>query len=107
MEFDSTQTKYKVNHLIFINQKNQQRMYNKEFLKYEKLKSELDMIKNLCANQYFSVEKCKGEKDCGKKHVDRCFYPCIHYYMGNCKYGFSCHFSHALKRQINRPEPTK
>ncbi len=35
-------------------------MYNKEFLKFEKLKSELDMVKNLCAQQYFSVEKCKG-----------------------------------------------
>ena len=50
-------------------------MYIKEFIKYEKLKSELDMIKNICANQYFSVEKYKGEKDCGKKHVDRCFHP--------------------------------
>lgn len=35
-------------------------MYNKEFLKYEKLKGELEMLKNLCANQYFAVEKCKG-----------------------------------------------
>ncbi len=64
------------------------------------------MIKNLCANQYFAVDKC-NKKECVKTHVDRCFYPCIHYYLGNCKYGFSCHFSHSLKRQITRPEPNK
>lgn len=82
-------------------------MYNKEFLRFEKLKGELEMVKNLCANQYFAFDKCPRKEACGKHHVERCFYPCIHYYMGNCKYGFSCHFSHALKRQITRPEPTK
>ena len=70
MEFDSTQTKYKVNHLIFINKKNQQRIPQ-----VRKLKSELDMAKSFYVNQYFSVKKCKGQKDCGKKHVDKYFHP--------------------------------
>ncbi len=87
-------------------------MYNKEFLKFERLKSELESIKNLCADQYFAVNKCPGAPTqqgpkCGKLHVERCFYPCIHFYMGNCKYGFNCLFSHAIKRQIVKPEPPK
>ena len=82
-------------------------MYNKQFLKYERLKSELDLIKNLCPEQYFAVTKCSNPSKCGKQHVDRCYYPCIHFYMGNCKYGFNCLFSHSIKRQIVRPEPPK
>ncbi len=64
------------------------------------------MIKNMCPKQYFAVDKCH-QKICEKQHVDRCFYPCIHYYMGNCKYGFNCLFSHSIKRQIVKPEPAK
>jgi hypothetical protein len=79
-------------------------MYNKEFLKYERLKTELETIKNFCSEQYFAVAKCSGGK-CGKSHVDRCYYPCVHFYMGNCKYGFNCLFSHSIKRQIVKPEP--
>ena len=88
-------------------------MYNKEFLKYERLKNELEGIKGLCADQYFAVSKCAGGQGpnglskCGKNHVDRCYYPCIHFYMGNCKYGFNCLFSHSIKRQIVKPEPPK
>lgn len=50
-------------------------MYNKEFLKYEKLKNELEIIKGLCADQYFAVSKCQlGQGPntlgkCGKIHV--------------------------------------
>ncbi len=80
-------------------------MFNKEFLKYEHLKHELKMINGYCGKQYFAVNKCKNPQECGKRHVERCFYPCIHYYMGNCKYGFNCHFSHSIRRQIVRPEP--
>lgn len=80
-------------------------MYNKEFLKFEKLKSELQEIKSYCGQQYFALEKCPG--NCGKNHVDPCFYPCIHYFTGNCKYGFNCHFSHRLRRQVAKPEPNK
>jgi len=88
-------------------------MYNKEFLKYERLKSELESIKNLCADQYFAVNKCslgQGQNllgKCGKLHVERYNYPCIHFYMGNCKYGFNCLFSHSIKRQVVKPEPSK
>ena len=82
-------------------------MYNKEFLKFEKLKGELQSIRGYCGHQYFAVEKCPGPQGCAKQHVDRCFYPCIHYFTGNCKYGFNCHFSHSLRRQVIRPEPDK
>ncbi len=85
-------------------------MYNKEFLKYERLKNELEVIKNFCADQYFAVSKCQGgppgpngQAKCGKIHVERSIYPCIHFYMGNCKYGFNCLFSHSIKRQIVKP----
>ena len=82
-------------------------MFNKDFLKYEKLKGELQWIERLCPQQYFAVEKCETNQKCGKNHVDRCYYPCIHYFTGNCKYGFNCHFSHHIRRQITRPEPAK
>ena len=90
-------------------------MYNKEFLKYERLKNELENIKTLCADQYFAVNKCPSAgpgqqgQQCkgGKQHVERYLYPCIHFYMGNCKYGFNCLFSHSIKRQIVKPEPPK
>jgi hypothetical protein len=65
------------------------------------------MIKNLCADQFFAVNKCNSADKCKKTHVERCFYPCIHFYMGNCKYGFNCLFSHSIKRQLVRPEPAK
>lgn len=82
-------------------------MYNKEFMKFERLKMELENIKNLCSEQYFAVNKCPNSSVCHKNHVDRSMYPCIHYYMGNCKYGFNCLFSHYIKRQIVKPEPSK
>ena len=88
-------------------------MQNVDFIKYEKLKQELYQIQNYCPHQYFAVEKCTGKvKDaqgndvgCGRLHVDRYMYPCIHYFTGNCKYGMNCHFSHHIKRQIIRPAP--
>lgn len=82
-------------------------MYNKEFFKFEKLKSELELIKCLCPDQYFSVEKCPSPNNCKRNHVPQYYYPCIHFYSGNCKYGFNCRFSHSIKRQIVRPEPAK
>lgn len=87
-------------------------MYNKDFIKYEKLKQELNLIQQMCPNQYFAVDKCTKEQNepkCknGRVHVERYQYPCIHYFTGNCKYGMNCHFSHHIRRQILRPEPIK
>lgn len=86
-------------------------MYNKDFIKHEKLKGELIRIQGLCAQQYFAVDKCPGAPGhkCKneKLHVERFQYPCIHYFTGNCKYGMNCHFSHHIRRQIARPEPNK
>lgn len=79
---------------------------NQDFVKYEKLKHELNMIQQLCPRQYFAVNKCDGN-GCQKLHVEECFYPCIHYFTGNCKYGFNCHYSHNIRRRIPRPEPQK
>lgn len=74
-------------------------------MKQQNLRSELQNVRGFCARQYFAPDKCTDSKLCGKMHVDRCFYPCIHYFAGNCKYGFNCHFSHSIRRQIPRPEP--
>lgn len=87
-------------------------MYNKDFIKYEKLKAELQGIQNLCPNQYFTTEKCpttQAGTKCPRDrfHVDRHSYPCIHYFAGNCKYGMNCFFSHHIRRFIPRPEPEK
>lgn len=89
-------------------------MYNKDFIKYEKLKAELAHLQNLCPSQYFAVKKCPSEnlkegERCvqGRFHVPRVQYPCIHYFTGNCKYGMNCHFSHHIRRQNVRPEPNK
>lgn len=47
-------------------------MYNKDFIKYEKLKQELNRIQGLCPQQYFAVEKCtKDVNDGGKCKNDR------------------------------------
>ena len=86
-------------------------MYNKDFIRFEKLKQELNRLQTLCPNQYFAVEKCSAplNNKCvnDRLHVDRFLYPCIHYFTGNCKYGMNCHFQHHIKRQIPRPEPQK
>lgn len=86
-------------------------MFNKDFMKYERLKQELFRIQGYCPQQYFAVQKCPGDpkSQCqnDRLHVERYMYPCIHYFTGNCKYGMNCHFSHHIRRQIMRPEPSK
>lgn len=86
-------------------------MYNRDFIKNERLKADLAALKDYCPQQYFAVEKCQAplHTKCKNErvHVDRYLYPCIHYFTGNCKYGMNCHFSHHIRREISRPEPNK
>ncbi len=81
-------------------------LFNKDLAKFEKLRGELEQIKTYCGSQYFAVEKCSG-KDCKKTHVDRVYYPCIHFYKGNCKYGFNCHFAHSIQRNLAKQPPAR
>ena len=60
---------------------------------------EMNVLSALCARQYFSVPRCK-DSQCTKQHVQRVYYPCIHYYLGNCKYGMNCKFSHVLSSKV-------
>ena len=61
---------------------------------------ELNFLGTLCPRQYFSVPRCKDQAQCNKNHVQRVYYPCIHYYLGNCKYGMNCKFSHVLVAKV-------
>jgi len=74
-------------------------MYSEE----SNFNKEINFLASLCSKQYFSFPRCKDEHTCGKQHVGRVYYPCIHYFLGNCKYSFNCKFSHVL---VSRVPPT-
>ena len=71
-------------------------MYSEEGI----FNKELNTVSTLCARQYFSVPKCRDQAECTKTHVHRVYYPCIHYYLGNCKYGMNCKFAHNLVSKV-------
>lgn len=61
---------------------------------------ELNTLSNLCSSQYFTINRCRDPAQCTKQHVQRVYYPCIHYYLGNCKYGMNCKFAHNLTSKV-------
>lgn len=65
----------------------------------------INTVMGFCSRQYFSYPRCKEQQGCTKSHVHRVYYPCIHYYLGNCKYGFNCKFAHSMQSKLPADSP--